>query len=357
MKKTARRLAGVISAAGSRYFGCGGPDLAAGIAYRVLFALAPLTVALVSVFGLLLNNEELKHDVINKVVSVLPVTSQNVTKAIDNIATPASAAGLVSLLVLVWAASGMMTAIRFGLERTMSVDEDRGVVRGKLLDLGLVAATVVLVLASVGIGLVTQLVNGLVGEVARAVGLQGGTAKAVVAKLLPLLLWTGTALLVYRVVPAKRPSLADSVAGAVVTALLLLVISLAAGFLYSHVTRWSFVYGSLTSVFVFLYSVYLFASAVLLGAAVATEWSLPHPPNPESLLARTRRRVRARLHRHERSRCNQSGGETQTGANQPCARAARDCIAPPPAPPAGDRVAVPPSGRRAERPEVDDAAG
>jgi membrane protein len=312
MRKTARRLAGVITAAGSRYVSSGASDLAAGIAYRVLFALAPLAVALVSVFGLLLQNEELKHDVINKIVSALPVNSRNVTGAIGNIATPASAAGLVSLLVLVWAASGMMTAIRFGLERTMSVEEDRGVVHGKLVDLGLVAATVVLVFASVGVGLVTQVVSGLVAEVAGAVGLQGTAARTVVAKLLQLLLWTGTVLLLLRVVPAKRPRFADALAGAVVTALLLLVISLAAGFLYSHATKWSFIYGSLTSVFVFLYSVYLFASAVLFGAAVATEWSLPHPPDPESWLAKARRRIRARLYPHARSGSDESGGGRRT---------------------------------------------
>ena len=95
-------------------------------------------------------------------------------------------------------------------------------------------------------------------------------------------------LLLLRVVPAKRPRFADALAGAVVTAFLSLVISLAAGFLYSHATKWSFIYGSLTSVFVFLYSVYLFVSAVLFGAAVATEWSLPHPPDPESRLAKAR---------------------------------------------------------------------
>jgi membrane protein len=312
MRKSARRFAGVMTAAGSRYLSSGASDVAAGIAYRVLFALAPLTVALVSVFGLLLQNEELKTDVINKVVSALPVNSQNVTEAIENIATPASAAGLVSLLVLAWAASAMMAAIRFGLERTMSVKEDRGVAHGKLVDLALVAASVVLVLASVGVGLVTQVVSSLVGEVAGAVGLQGTAIRTVIAKLLQLLLWTGTVLLLYRVVPAKRPRFADALAGAVVTALLLLVISLAAGLLYSHATKWSFIYGSLTSVFVFLYSVYLFASAVLFGAAIATEWSLPHPPDPESPLIKARRRIRARLHPHAQSRSDESGSGTRT---------------------------------------------
>lgn len=312
MKNAARRLAGILTAAGSRYFSSGVPDSAAGIAYRVLFSLAPLTVALVSVFGLLLQNQELKSDVINKIVSVIPVKSQNVTKAIENIATPASAAGLVSLLVLVWAASGMMTTIRLGLERTMDVEEDRGVVHGKLVDLALVGATVVLVLVSVGVGLITQLVNSLVADLAGAVGMKGTVAQDALSKLLPLLLWTGTVLLIYRVIPARRPRLTAAFAGALVTALLLLVISLAAGFVYSHATKWSFIYGSLTSVFVFLYSVYLFAAAVLFGAAVATEWSRPHQPDPESLLAKTRRRIRGIFHPDEGSRSEQSDAGPKT---------------------------------------------
>jgi membrane protein len=301
MKRLARRFTTVLGAAGSRYFSCGASDSAAGIAYRVLFSLAPLTVALASVFGLLLQDRALEDQVINKIVSVLPVKSENVSKAIQNIATPASAAGLISLVVLVWAASGMMGAIRSSLERTMEIDDDRGIVRGKLIDFALVAATAVLVLASVGIGLVTQFVDSIVTGLAGTVGLQGGIAKAVVSKVIPLLLWTGTLFLVYRVIPAKRPRVPDAIAGAVVGALLLLLISLAAGYIYSHATKWSVIYGSLTSVLVFLYSVYLFASAMLFGAAFAAEWSRPHPPDPESLLTKLRRRIRRFLHRAEES--------------------------------------------------------
>ena len=112
-----------------------------------------------------------------------------------------------------------------------------------------------------------------------------------------MLLWTGTLLLVYRIVPAKRLGRASALAGALLTALLLLAISLAAGFVYSHATRWSVIYGSLTSVFVFLYSVYLFASAVLFGAAFATEWSRPRQPDPEPLLVKARRWIRGVFHR------------------------------------------------------------
>jgi membrane protein len=200
----------------------------------------------------------------------------------------------------------MMGAIRASLNRVMDLQEQRGLVRGKLLDLALVGATAVLVLASVGIGLVTQLLDSLVAGLAGVIGLHGSAAKAVLSRGLAVLLWTGTLLLVYRVVPAKRPRFADALAGAVVAAVLLLAISLAAGFFYSHATRWSFIYGSLTSLFVFLYSVYLFASAMLFGAAFATEWSRPHPPDEEPLRTKARRRLRGFVHRAEESSPGQS---------------------------------------------------
>jgi uncharacterized BrkB/YihY/UPF0761 family membrane protein len=67
-----------------------------------------------------LQDDSVRQDVVNAIVDALPVSAagrQDVEDAITAIATPASAAGLASLLVFAWAASGMMTAIRQGLER------------------------------------------------------------------------------------------------------------------------------------------------------------------------------------------------------------------------------------------------
>ena len=47
------------------------------------------------------------------------------TNAIENLATPATAVGLFSLLLFGWAATGMMAALRAGLEVAMRVDRGR----------------------------------------------------------------------------------------------------------------------------------------------------------------------------------------------------------------------------------------
>ena len=51
---TAKKLARVIPDAVKRFFADQCPQQAAGIAYRVLFSIAPLAIVLVSIFGLVL---------------------------------------------------------------------------------------------------------------------------------------------------------------------------------------------------------------------------------------------------------------------------------------------------------------
>ena len=119
---------------------------------------------------------------------------------------------------------------------------------------------------------------GVAADLATELAAQLGGEGRVIALALPLPLWIGTALLLYRFVPAAGLRLQDALAGAVVTAAILLAISLASDLVYAKTTDWSVIYGSLASLLVFLYSVYLSAATLLLGAAVAAEWSLPHEP-------------------------------------------------------------------------------
>ena len=211
---------------------------------------------------------------------MLPVDASgraDVEDVIEAIASPASAAGLVSLVVFVWAASGMMGSLRRGLEAAMGVSLSRPVVRNKLVDLVLVVATAVLVVVSAAVELFSRLMNELVEEAATETGVGRGAAETAIKLAVPFILWGVTAWLLYRFVPTTRHRTLDALAGAVVTAvLLLLVISLGSDLVQAKTTDWSLIYGSLTSLLVFVYSAYLYASVLLLGAAITAEWSRPH---------------------------------------------------------------------------------
>jgi membrane protein len=280
VRSTARKLLRVVPEAVQGFYADHCPLQAAGIAYRVLFSIVPLAIVLVSIFGLVLQDDEIRKDVVNSIVGFLPVSAagrKDVEKALSSIATPASAAGLVSLVVFAWAATGMMTSIRQGLETAMHVVHARPTVRGKLVDFSLVVGTGALVLLT---ALVTAL-GGIVEKfVTKHVGAGYGTLSHTFARLLAFSLIVGVVLLLYRFVPARGISFRDGLAGALVTSVLLLLISLASGFVYNKASSLSVIYGSLTVGLVFLYSVYLYSSALLLGAEVAAAWARPEPLGP-----------------------------------------------------------------------------
>ena len=160
--KLLRTLVRVIPEAIDGYFTdrCG--QHAAGIAYRVLFSLVPLSIVLVAIFGIVLRNDELRANVISEIVDALPLSDSGgakVTRQIEQWASPATIFGLVSLLVFGWAATGMMAALRAGLEVAMRVERGRPAVRGKLVDVILIVGAAALVLGAVLINLATRVLT------------------------------------------------------------------------------------------------------------------------------------------------------------------------------------------------------
>jgi uncharacterized BrkB/YihY/UPF0761 family membrane protein len=124
-----------------------------------------------------------------------------------------------------------------------------------------------------------QLVERVGHALTDGLGLDGGFVNVMTRVGAPLALSTLVVILLYRFVPSRRLRFRDAVAGAFVTALLLAAISAASAFVFDKATNLSVIYGSITAALVFLYSVYLYATAVLFGAVVASSWSRP-PQGP-----------------------------------------------------------------------------
>jgi membrane protein len=267
---------------------------AAGIAYRVLFSLAPLSIVLVSIVGVVLQDDVRRQEVVDRIVDWLPFSeegSSTVEDAITRLASPTSAVGVLSLLVFFWAASGMMGSLRTGLEAALNVQRRRPAVRAKLVDLVLVAGAGALLIVTIAITVIAQVVTRFVGGVADDVGLENGFLGELAGFFLPLAITTIVVMLLYRFVPARHLRFGDAVVGGVVTGLLLLGISAASAFVYEQVADLSVIYGSITVVLVFLYSVYLYASALLFGAELAAAWSAPHQGPSEPIRSQVRRAV------------------------------------------------------------------
>lgn len=256
---------------------------AASIAYRVLFSLFPLTIVLVSIFGLVLQDDELRQDVIDELIDFLPVSEEgqaDVESSIEGIASPLSAIGLISLIALLWGASGMMAAIRIGLEAALKVDRGRPAVHAKAVDFILVGVIGMLVLFVVGLSIVGAFVSRLIQDFTEWAGVDTPSF-VLLREGVQLFLIGVTALLLYRYVPAgtlRRPA---ALAGAIVTAVGIWGAAKVLAILFGSFSSYNVIYGSLAGVMTFLFFVYVVALILLFGAEFAYAWSQPPgPPGP-----------------------------------------------------------------------------
>ena len=261
------------------------PQYAASISFHVLFSLFPLTIVLVSVFGLVLQDEDLRQRVINELLDVLPVSEKgqaNVQSSIEGIASPLSAIGFVSLIALLWGASGMMASIRIGLEAALKVDRGRPAAHAKLVDFVVVAAAGVLVLLVVGLSAFAAFFSRLADRIAHEIGIEANLSGLLLRDGVQLVVIGVMVLLLYRFVPARKLKTRGAVAGAVLTAVGTWGAARILAVIFGDFSRYNLIYGSLAGVMTFLFFVYIVALILLLGAEFAYAWSqppgLPGPP-------------------------------------------------------------------------------
>jgi len=260
------------------------PQLASAIAYRVLFSLFPLAIFLVAIFGLLIENDERRDEIITWLVDNLRLSaagSVRLDEAVAGLASPTSALGLIALLGVFWAASGMMAAIRIALTSIWEA-ERRQAWRGKAFDLVLVLLAGVLLLVAFALTLVVRLVEDMGTRVGSALGLEqlGSAAGDLTQAVASVGAIFATVLLLYHYVPPARPSFGGLWAPALLVAVAVQLTQLGYGFYLSRFADYNLVYGSLGAAIGFLFLVYLCAAIFLFGAQFAATWPVSRAAEP-----------------------------------------------------------------------------
>jgi membrane protein len=258
-----RRLVSTTRAALRSFSGGNCPQFAAAIAYRVLLSLFPLALLVATILGLLLQNDERRAQAAADIADRVPLLDDagvDLDAALSTSATSLGILGAFSLVALLWSSSGMMASLRVGLNAAWRVERSHAFVRGKLIDLLLVTVVNVVVVGSVALTIVTP-VLGLDWEPSLAAGFAGR-----------MLAWFVGLALLYRLVPAARPTGRAAVAGASLASLGLVILEEGFSIYAARLADYNAVYGSLGTVVAFLIFVYMAASVVLFGAEAAVAW-------------------------------------------------------------------------------------
>ena len=276
MRQELHRLVRTLREAFRTYSRTACGQRAAAISYSVLFSLVPFVVLLVSVVELVLP-ETMQERFVSWLVGTIQLPGDldtSVDSAVAAAGEPASLAGLIALVGLLWGASAMARSIRSAFVAVWDVEVDRPYVRGKLLDLALVLGGGLVVVGLFAISLVAQLAA-TVGERAREeLGAGGGgsafaaTGQIVGSVALSIVVFAA----LFRFAAPVETRVRDVLPGAIVAALGFQAATAGFSVYLDRFARFDEVYGPLGAVFAFLLLVYVTAVVLLFGAAVAAAW-------------------------------------------------------------------------------------
>ena len=268
-----------------RFFGRSGPRLAAAVAYYVLLSVFPLVLVLVAIAGLVLTDPATRDDFVSALADALPLTASgadSLDAVVRGVSANAGTVGAISALGLLWTASGMMAALRGGLDDLMGgAGPKRPFLQGKLVDLAMLFMAGALLAASAGATIVDRVAQ---EQVVEPLGLPG-IALQVARVVVPVVLAFGVLVILLRWVPSQGPPLRLVWPEALAAAVALWALTFGFASFVDNFSSYNVVYGSLAAVIVFLAYVYLAANVVFIAAAFAAEGpavveATPQPGGP-----------------------------------------------------------------------------
>lgn len=251
-------------------------DYAASVTFHLLLSVFPLAILLAAGFSqFVAHSASERSDAIKAILNALPLSAsgQDQVRSLLRGSTAGSGAFTATgAVALVWAATGVMAALRSALDRAWDVSTQRPFLRGKLFDLGMLLAAVA------GFSVVTALV--VIGHVSQRLTIAGvSLPSAITGALAPAALTWMVVVALYRVVPARKAPLRSLIFTATLVVAGMVILEHAFAFYLGHFAQYNRIYGTLGALVALLFFLYLSTALVLWGAELAAEIDRKHCPH------------------------------------------------------------------------------
>lgn len=242
-------------------------ESASSVAYYALFSLFPTVIFIISLASSILKDASVQQQVLQFVDDFLPTTEDLVNENIAHALELQGAVQVVSLIGLLWAASGVFTVLATNINRAWHTAEERNFVEGRLLALGIVISLAILFILWIIFTTVLSLLPLLEIPIFGTLNVYDTYAWSILSRFIPSLFLLVAFLNLYRWVPNTKVRWREAIGGALVSVVGFEMVT--TGFrwyLTSGIARYQVVYGSLGAVVALMLWLYLSSVVVLLGA-------------------------------------------------------------------------------------------
>lgn len=266
--------------------------LGGAIAFKVVVAIVPLLLASIGIAGLLLQSrfgvdatEQVILLVFRAVPDVGPDTLETLRQFLQDVIDGSSGLIGVGTLVLIWLATSLVGTLRTVLRDIFDIEEDRGVVAGKLFDIKMVLAAGTLLalnmLLTLGFNIVDSFETTALGiDVERLAAIE----RVLVQIAAFVSIWF-MFVLIYRYLPSRRIQWRIAMIAATFTGFLFELLKTLFGWYVTNFAFYRSTYGNFATVIVFLLWIYYMSVAFVIGGQVGQV----------AALLRIRRRQKERL--------------------------------------------------------------
>ena len=253
-----------------------GNQMAAAVSYYALFSLFPLTLLAVSIFGVLLRDPGIQDQVLLGIIAFLPIQDQSIANSLRNVADLGPTLTVVSVLGSLWSAGALSAALRSSLNVVFEVQTGRPWLHAKAIDYMLLP---VIGLPLVGGIVLTTAWRLAQAEFGRTLGFIDGPISfsfvwSAGALAIPFVLSFLAFMFTYWLLPNTHPRFRFLWPGALFAALGFEALKVGFAAYLEHFASFNVIYGSVGSVIVLLFWVYLTANIVIFGGEIAAE--VPH---------------------------------------------------------------------------------
>jgi membrane protein len=246
--------------------------LAGAIAFNVLVAFIPLALAVLGIAGTILRAQHADPTgvLMGYIMGALPPVSAEFELFVRQLLQDLieTSAGLLSLgtIFLIWVATRLIGTLRTVLTEIFDIQQDRGIIEGKIFDIKMVLAAGTLFAINVGLTILAELAarRGL-----DFVGLEGLRMPALYGQIVAFIpIWV-MFFLIYRFLPPRRIRWTTALIAATFTAVLFELMKFGFSWYVANVAVFRTTYGNLATLVILIFWIYYAAVAFILGGQVA----------------------------------------------------------------------------------------
>ena len=257
--------------------------LAGGIAFNILLAAVPFVLLLVWGFANVLNRSsaEANEVVVRYIDRLLPAHVESpdtgTHKLISQILNAHTSLGLWSAVTFVWFSTRLFGSLRTVLASVFDIENERGIIQGKIFDVKITVLSSVLITANALISTYVLIATNTSARVLADLGLREdvmGTARAIGTRLVAAGLLAVMFFALYKFLPVRRVRTKTAWVAALFTSVMFEVAKFLFAFYVTSFRPESLYAGTVAAVVVVVFWTYYAALVFILGGEVGQVFEL-----------------------------------------------------------------------------------